>query len=210
MTRGRFITLEGGEGAGKTTQRALLAERLRALKLTVVETREPGGTPEAEALRALLIDPATQWDKRAELLLLYAARMQHVTNKIKPALARGEWVICDRFSDSSMAYQGYGLGLGTKLVKQIHDFALDKFKPDLTLILDLEVAEGFARAASRGAAADRYESLDHAFHERLRQGFLTIAKSSPKRCRVIDARPGPAAVAEAIWAAVAPLAGRTE
>ena len=208
MTRGRFITLEGGEGAGKTTQRAMLAERLRALGLTVVETREPGGTPEAEALRALLIDPATAWDERAELLLLYAARIQHVTNRIRPALARGEWVICDRFADSSMAYQGYGLGLGPKLVRQIHDFALGAFKPDLTLILDLPVADGFARAAARGAAADRYESLDRDFHERLRQGFLAIAKGSPKRCRVIDAMPGPAAVADAIWAAVAPLAQR--
>lgn len=203
MTRGRFITLEGGEGAGKTTQREILADRLRSHGKTVIVTREPGGPAVAESLRNLLIDKEIPWDRRAELLVFYAARIQHVEQTIKPALARGNWVICDRFADSSMAYQGYGMGLDRDQITQIHRFALGDFQPDLTLILDLPVSLGFARMQARGMAADRYESLDQAFHERLRQGFLTIAKDNPARCRVIDASAGADVVSDALWSMVA-------
>ena len=199
MKAGRFITLEGGEGGGKTTQRAILAARLRAGGLTVIETREPGGTPEAEVLRGLLLDPAIAWDKRAELLLLYAARVQHVEQVIRPALARGDWVISDRFADSSLAYQGFGFGLGLDAIRPVHQFALGDFTPDLTLILDLPVATGFARAAARGAATDRYEGQARDFHERLRLGFLQLAAADPARYAVIDATPDADAVATAVW-----------
>lgn len=189
--RGRFITLEGGEGAGKSTQAEQLAAALAETGLTVIATREPGGSPGAEDIRKLLLDGETgRWDPVAELLLHFAARRDHVVRTIEPALARGDWVVCDRFADSTMAYQGYGLGLGTAAVEQVRDIAIGDLRPDLTLILDLPVESGLARAGKRdGPSSDqnRYERMDRAFHQRLRDGFLAIAAAEPRRCAVIDA-----------------------
>ena len=203
MARGRFITLEGGEGAGKTTQCARLAEHLRRRGLTAVATREPGGTRAGRAVRALLVDgPASgQDDAASEALFYYAARRAHVVEIVEPALARGEWVVCDRFADSTMAYQGCAMGLGREAVEVLHQVALGRFRPDLTLILDLPVAEGLARARARGAR-NRYEERDVAFHESLRRAFLDIARREPGRCVVLDAGGGVDEVAAAIARAV--------
>lgn len=188
MTRGRFITLEGGEGAGKTTQIRLLADALIACGRKVVLTREPGGSPGAEEIRALLVSGETgRWGPVTEALLHTAARRDHLERTVWPALEAGHWVICDRFFDSTMAYQGYGLGLGRELIATLQGAALGDFKPDLTLILDLPVEDGLARAAARRGGEDRYERMDIAFHRRLRDGFLEIAVLEPERCVVIDA-----------------------
>lgn len=191
VPNGRFITLEGGEGAGKSTQAQRLAAALAETGLTVITTREPGGSPGAEEIRKLLLDGETaRWDPVAELLLHFAARRDHVTQTIQPAMARGDWVICDRFADSTMAYQGYGLGLGVEAVEQVRNIAIGGLRPDLTLILDLPVEAGLARAGTRdGPSGDqnRYERMDTAFHQRLRDGFLAIAAADPGRCVVIDA-----------------------
>ncbi|MBK3799057.1 dTMP kinase [Azospirillum brasilense] len=188
MTRGRFITLEGGEGAGKTTQIRLLADALISLGKRVVLTREPGGSPGAEEIRGLLVSGETgRWGPVTEALLHTAARRDHLERTVWPALEAGHWVICDRFFDSTMAYQGYGLGLGRDLVAALQATALGDFRPDLTLILDLPVEEGLARAAARRGGEDRYERMDVAFHHRLRSGFLDIAAWEPGRCVIIDA-----------------------
>ncbi|MGY0790112.1 dTMP kinase [Azospirillum argentinense] len=188
MTRGRFITLEGGEGAGKTTQIRLLADALIGLGKRVVLTREPGGSPGAEEIRGLLVSGETgRWGPVTEALLHTAARRDHLERTVWPALEAGHWVICDRFFDSTMAYQGYGLGLGRDLVATLQTTALGDFRPDLTLILDLPVEEGLARAAARRGGEDRYERMDVAFHHRLRDGFLDIAAREPERCVVVDA-----------------------
>ncbi len=208
---GRFITFEGGEGAGKSTQIQRLAARLREDGHRVLTTREPGGSPGAEALRGLLVKgEADRWDAMSETLLLYAARRDHLTKIILPARAEGQMVLCDRYYDSTMVYQGLGQGLGLKAVGAVHDLALGDLgpaavTPDLTLIFDIPVEQGLARARSRleiptggeaettgeTAPENRYEEMDRAFHERLRQGFLQIAASDPGRCRVLDAT-GPA------------------
>ncbi len=202
MTRGRLITLEGGEGAGKTTQAARLRKALQSRGLNVVLTREPGGTPEGEAVRALLLEGADdRWDAVSEALLLHAARRVHFTRVIDPALARGVWVICDRFSDSTMAYQGCAMGLGREAVENLHRLALGDHKPDLTLILDLPAATGLAR--TRGG--DRYARRSPAFHENLRQAFLDIARREPERCTVIDAAGDIDAVTDAVTSAAASL-----
>jgi dTMP kinase len=196
---GRFITLEGGEGAGKSTQASLLAQSLRGTGIEVIATREPGGAPGAEAIRALLVEgEAGRWQPMSELLLFLAARHEHVTRLIRPALDRGAWVVSDRFADSTMAYQGYAQGLGRQAVARGHDLALGEFAPDLTLILDLPVEEGLARAKRRAGAETRYELMGAAFHRKLREGFLDIARRAPERCRVIDAS-GPV---EAVQAAL--------
>jgi dTMP kinase len=186
--RGRFITIEGGEGAGKSTQVDLLVAALDRAGIAAQRTREPGGSEGAEAIRRLLLEGADErWDAIAETLLFYAARREHVTRLITPALDRGVWVVCDRFADSTIAYQGYGRGLPLAELQALHSFALGDFAPDVTLILDLPVAEGLTRAARRSGNTDRFERLDHAFHERLRQGFHQIAAADPQRCVVIDA-----------------------
>lgn len=186
--RGRFITIEGGEGAGKSTQLDLLMTALARAGIAAERTREPGGSEGAEAIRRLLLEGAEErWDAISETLLFYAARREHVTRLIQPALERGLWVICDRFVDSTLAYQGYGRGLPIAELNALHDFALGDFAPDLTLILDVPVAEGLARAAKRSGDADRFERLDPGFHERLRHGFHEIAAAEPERCVVIDA-----------------------
>lgn len=187
MTRGVFITLEGGEGGGKSTQVRLLAGALAARGIAVTVTREPGGAPGAEQIRALLVNGETgRWDPLSEALLHYAARREHLRHTILPALAGGRWVICDRFADSTMAYQGYGHGLGREVISALHEAVVGGLAPDLTLILDIPVEAGLGRAASRGGE-DRYERMDRKFHDRLREGFLDIARREPGRCAVIDA-----------------------
>jgi dTMP kinase len=201
--RGRFITIEGGEGAGKSTQVDLLVAALDRAGIAAQCTREPGGSEGAEAIRRLLLEGADErWDAIAETLLFYAARREHVTRLITPALDQGIWVVCDRFADSTIAYQGYGRGLPLAELQALHRFALGDFAPDLTLILDLPVAEGLARAARRSGNADRFERLDQAFHERLRQGFHQIAAADPQRCIVIDASADAESVHRAVLGAV--------
>lgn len=202
---GIFITLEGGEGSGKSTQLRALHTALQDAGKQVVFTREPGGSEGAEQIRALLVEGGVdRWDAMTELLLLLAARRDHLRRLIIPALARGAWVLCDRFSDSTLAYQGAGGGLGRPAIEALSALALgdDSPKPDLTLILDLPVAEGLARAQSRGDAEQRFEGRGLAFHERLRTAFRDIAETEPERCAVIDATPSPDAVSAAIWATV--------
>lgn len=197
--RGRFITLEGGEGAGKSTQIRLLADALRNDGLAVTTTREPGGSPGAERIRTLLVDGATdRWDAVSEALLHFAARRDHLVRTVWPALDRGDWVISDRFADSTMAYQGYGLGLGRALIENLYAQAVGDFRPDLTLILDLPVEQGLARADVRAAGGTRYERMGVDFHRRLREGFLEIARREPDRCVVVDATPSADAVAKVI------------
>ena len=204
---GRFITLEGGEGAGKSTQIARLAERLKT-KHEVVTTREPGGSPGAEMIRKLLVEgPADKWDGATEALLHFAARHDHLRTTVWPALERGAWVISDRFADSTRAYQGWGHGLDLATLDRLYDVAVGAFHPDLTLILDLPVEAGLARAASRRGAETRYESLPRAFHDRVREGFLAIARNEPERCAVIDASQDIDAVAAAIAHVVAERLG---
>ena len=203
MTRGRFITVEGGEGAGKSTQTARLAASLEASGIASLVTREPGGTPEAERIRALLLEPGEAgWEAATEVLLYFAARVQNVARTIRPALAAGRVVICDRFADSTLAYQGYGAGAPIPLIRAVADAALGGFLPDLTLILDVDPELGLARARARSAASDRYESQPLDFHRRVREGFLEIAADAPARCVVVDAARAENAVAEAVLAEV--------
>ena len=202
MAEGRFITLEGGEGAGKSTQIQRLAEKLRARGETVCVTREPGGAPGAEAIRQLLVTgETTRWSPKSEALLHFAARAEHLERTIRPALARGEWVISDRFTDSTIAYQGPGVGL--EFINQLKELVVGTDMPALTLILDLPVEAGLARAKLRqgkeNSAEDRYERMGTEFQEGLRQAFLNIAKNEPERCVVIDASGTEETVAAAIW-----------
>ncbi len=187
MKRGLFITFEGGEGGGKTTQSRLLAEHLEKAGIPALRTREPGGTEGAEQIRNLLVRGNTDWEKTTELLLHFAARVEHVEKVIKPALAVGNTVICDRFIDSTLAYQGYGHGLGVDIIHMVQHLAIGTFQPDLTFILDLPPDTGIARANSRHGMDNRYEQMGLAFHRRVREGFLTIARNNPGRCHVLDA-----------------------
>ena len=191
MQDGLFITFEGGEGTGKTTQIRMLAEHLEGLGRTVVVTREPGGTPVAEAARAVLLDPALEPDGLTELFLLEAARRDHVTNIVGPALERGEVVLSDRYADSSTVYQGMVRGLGEELVIQLNRLATGDLEPDLPLVFDLDPEAGVGRARSRNAEGDGAESrLDDEpaeFHRRVRDGFLRLAELHPERVRVVDA-----------------------
>ena len=187
MSRGRFITIEGGEGAGKTTQVRLLVAALERARIPAKATREPGGSPGGEAIRRLLLVGASErWDAVGEALLLVAARSDHVARLIAPSLAQGVWVVSDRFADSTFAYQGYGRGLALEDLATLHRFALGNFAPDLTVILDLPAEIGLARAKARASIYDRFELLDQAFHERLRQGFRQIAAEDGARCVLID------------------------
>ena len=200
---GRFISLEGGEGTGKSTQIKRLKAALEAKGLTVLATREPGGSPGAEQIRSLMVEGEPgRWDAITETLLVYAARADHVARVIGPALLAGTWVICDRFSDSTYAYQGAGRGVPRETIRRIDSAVLDDFAPDLTLVLDLDVQLGLKRATARGAAENRFEKFGLDFHEKLRQAFLDIARRYPERCRVIDAGGTEDQVAEAILAAV--------
>ncbi|MEP3071401.1 dTMP kinase [Maricaulis sp.] len=201
--RGKFITLEGGEGAGKTTLIKALQAALAAKGLDVVVTREPGGTPGAEVLRDILLKGATdRWSPVTEALLMYAARVDHVERLIEPALARGAWVISDRFADSTMAYQGTAGGVPLDRIRQLHGAALGDFRPDLTLVLDLDPRTGLERTVARGEDATRFERFDADFHARLRQAFLDIAAREPERCVVLDAGSDADAVAAAALQAI--------
>jgi dTMP kinase len=188
MELGRFITIEGGEGTGKSTQIARLAAYLQPRVGDVVRTREPGGSPGAEAIRDLLVNgPPEKWSAQTETLLMFAARRDHIERIIEPALSRGAWVICDRFTDSTRAYQGVAGGADPALIRALEDHVVGPMRPDLTLILDLPVDLGLARAAARGEGEGRFEAKGVAFHSRLRQAFLDIAVVEPERCAVIDA-----------------------
>ncbi|MBU6443391.1 MAG: dTMP kinase [Alphaproteobacteria bacterium] len=202
--RGRFITLEGGEGTGKSTQVRRLCAALEIRGIAQTMTREPGGSPGAEDIRRLLVDGEPgRWTPLAETLLLFAARSDHIAHTIEPALAAGRWVVCDRFTDSTYAYQGMARGLARETIRRIEAVAVGKFTPDLTLILDLPTDQGLARAAARGPAESRFEKFDNGFHESLRQAFLDIARRHPERCVVIDASGSAEEVAGRVWAAVA-------
>ena len=203
MSRGRFITMEGGEGTGKTTQVKLLMAALENRSIPAKATREPGGSTGAEAIRRLLLEgDSDRWDAVGEALLLVAARSDHVARLIAPSLAEGVWVVSDRFADSTLAYQGYGRGLALEDLVRLHRFALGSFAPDLTVILDLPVEIGLARAIARAGGEDRFERLDRAFHERLRHGFRQIALDDAARCVLIDASNDPQTVHRAILDAV--------
>ncbi len=198
MAKGLFISFEGGEGAGKTTQIQRLRERLTSMGRKVVTTREPGGTAGAEAIRKLLVEgEAYQWDSQTEAMLHFAARREHVLKVIAPALAEGTIVISDRFFDSTYAYQGYGQGLDKAVIDDLRTQAIGDLKPDLTILLDLPVETGLNRAIVQ----QRYERMGAAFHEKLRQGFLAMAKAEPARFSIINADQSMDTVTEAIWAA---------
>jgi dTMP kinase len=201
--RGRFITFEGGEGSGKSTQIRRLAAQLEARGLTVRQTREPGGSAMGERIRALLLDPAAKLDAMTQIFLFCAARRDHVVELIQPALARGEWVLCDRFADSSRAYQGAAGNIPEELVLSLEAAAIGGTIPDLTIILDIAPDKGLARAHQRrgkGNKADAFEAADLAFHERVRQGYLELARNEPQRCVVIDADQSEDTVANAVMA----------
>jgi dTMP kinase len=208
VRQGRFITLEGGEGTGKSTQSARLAQRLTAAGREVVATREPGGSPDAEAIRALLVEGAPdRWSPTTETLLMYAARRDHIERLIQPALARGAWVVCDRFLDSTRAYQGAGGGAAAALIAALEQEVVGPCMPDLTLMLDLPVDLGLRRAADRAGRERRFEAMGPAFHKRLRQAFLDIAAREPERCVVIAADTTVGRVETAVWRAVAERLG---
>jgi dTMP kinase len=207
---GKFITFEGGEGSGKSTQAGLLADRLRARGRDVVLTREPGGSPFAEQVRALILDPGTApHTALSEALLFYAARSDHLDTTIRPALAAGRWVLCDRFSDSTRVYQGIAGGLAPSVLDRLESLVVAPTTPDLTFILDLSAAAGLARAARRRTAGadadalpDAYEKRNLAYHERLRAGYLAIAQAEPQRCILVDGGAPPEAVAALVWGEV--------
>ena len=198
-----FITFEGGEGSGKSTQIRRLAERLRKAGRDIVMTREPGGTPEAEAVRTLLVSgDVARWTANSEALLNYAAREQHVVQVVRPALAAARTVLCDRFMDSTRAYQGYAGDCDMGLIDALEGSVVGTTRPDLTLIFDLDPAAGLARARGRADTEDRYERKGLAFHQRLRDGFLDIARMDPARCKLVDATQPVDAVSGAVWAIV--------
>jgi|HubBroStandDraft_6_1064221.scaffolds.fasta_scaffold188352_2 dTMP kinase len=202
----RFITLEGGDGAGKSTQAKRLAESLQARGIGSVLTREPGGSQGAEAIRTLLVQgERDRWDPATETLLVFAARADHVARRIRPALADGNWVICDRFIDSTYAYQGAGRGVSFEFIDRLQALVLGAFMPDLTLVLDVDPDAGLARTARRpesGRDELRFERFGTAFHKQLRAAFLDIAAQNPERCVVIDASRPESDVEESIWQTV--------
>ena len=189
MNRGKFITLEGIEGAGKSTVARFVCESLRARGLSVLATREPGGTPLAERVRQIVLERGTEsLSPVTETLLMFAARALHVDNVIRPALTRGEWIVCDRFTDATRAYQGRARGVASTLIEQLAQAVHGDLAPDLTLLLDLPVAAGLARARARtGAVSDRFEAETVTFFEQVRAGYLAIARGEPARVQVIDA-----------------------
>ena len=205
--RGRFIAFEGGEGAGKSTQARLLADALAARGIDCVVTREPGGTPGAEAIRALLLDPALpQWEPAAEAMLFAAARSDHVAHLIEPALAAGSWVICDRFVDSSLAYQGGAGGLGEAAIRALHRVGSYGLLPDLTMLLETDPQTTAARIQARdGGVADKIGGRGAAFHEDVAAAFERLAEAEPARFRRIDASGSPDEVHALVFAALGSL-----
>ncbi|MBK8009355.1 MAG: dTMP kinase [Rhizobiales bacterium] len=203
MMRGRFITFEGGEGSGKSTQVALLAERLRMRGIEVVTTREPGGSPGAEAMRLLLLSGVVKpLGPTAETMIFAAARDDHVQTTILPALTGGEWVLCDRFIDSTRIYQGVLGNVDRRIIRALERATVGDVMPDLTFIMDVPVEVGFERVAGRGQVKDRFESEETDFHVQLREAFLDLARDEPERCIVVDASQTPERVASRIWLAV--------
>jgi dTMP kinase len=201
---GRFITFEGGEGSGKSTQVRRLVDRLRIQGLEVVETREPGGSPGAEAIREVLLSGvAKALGPETEAMLFAAARSDHVENTIRPALERGAWVVCDRFHDSTRVYQGVLGNVDPKLINALERITVGDVKPDLTLVLDVPVETGLARTKARGQALDRFEAEDPEYHNWLRIAYRKLAENEPDRCVIIDAGPNPDTVAVKIWMIVA-------
>ena len=201
--RGKFISFEGGEGAGKSTQARMLRDQLQSHGRNVVLTREPGGSPGAEEIRKLLVEGEPErWTPLAETLLFLAARADHVARLIEPALADGTWVISDRFTDSTFVYQGIARGLGIETVRRLQHAALGDFAPDLTILLDIDPRAGLARAGARGQKENRFERFDAGFHARLRAGFLQIAADEPTRCAVIDGSRGADVIASDVWRVV--------
>ena len=200
----RFITLEGGEGSGKSTQSHLLAARLRARGFDVLETREPGGSPMAELIRRVILSGAAEpLGAATETLMFYAARDDHLQTVIRPALRRGTWVICDRFVDSTRAYQEHAGQVAPELIRALERVVIGETWPDLTIILDIDPEQGLARAATRNPdGADRYERADIAFHRTIRRAFRAIAEGEPERCVLIGADEAPETIGEAVWAAV--------
>jgi dTMP kinase len=211
MARVLFITFEGGEGSGKSTQARLLLERLHAEGIDALMTREPGGSKLGEQVRSLLLDMAAAGTPLSEALLFYAARADHLAKLIRPALAEGRWVICDRFSDSTRVYQGVAGGVPIEILDALEAMVVLPTVPDLTLVLDVPAATGLKRASERRtvAGADAFERRELAYHEALRSGFAGIAEQHPRRCRLIDGARDPGTIAAEIWEHVSSLAGRT-
>lgn len=192
---GRFISFEGGEGSGKSTQSKLLCDALAKNGVAHQATREPGGSAGAEKIRSLLVSgDVDSWDAETETLLFYAARMDHVKHVIRPALAQGKHVVCDRFADSTRVYQGVGKDVAAQYIQMLHRMTVGNFMPDLTLIFDIDPEEGLKRAASRSGNETRFESMDLDFHHRIRAGFLAIAQEEPARCVVLNAAQDKAAL----------------
>jgi dTMP kinase len=203
--RGRFITFEGGEGSGKSTQVAALVKRLTTLGLGVMATREPGGSPGAEAVRHVLLSGAAKpLGAHAEAILFAAARDDHVSQTIRPALERGKWVVSDRFADSTRVYQGVLSNVDARIIARLERLTVGDTRPDLTFVLDVPAETGLARAARRrgNGAGDRFEAEELDFHKKLREAYLELAAREPERCAVIDAAAAPEAVADAVWAVV--------
>lgn len=204
MAKGKFITFEGGEGVGKSTQVKILAEKLTEHNIDAVLTREPGGSPGAEEIRALLVKGSTdKWSPVTEALLHNAARAEHLAKTVKPALETGKWVISDRYADSTIAYQGYGQGVGLNTLLEMHKVATDDFWPDLTIILDgHELDRANAREQENINKEDRYERMGNDFHKKLQESFLDIARNNPDRCVVVSASGTIEEVADRVWAVV--------
>jgi dTMP kinase len=205
VMRGRFITFEGGEGTGKSTQAAMLAKRLRAYGLGVVLTREPGGSPGAEAIRHVILSGAAQpLGSHAEAILFAAARHDHVRELIRPSLEGGQWVVCDRFADSTRIYQGALGNVDARVIRSLERIAVGDTRPDLTCILDVPVELGLRRASHRRGRrrADRFEAETLEFHNRLREAYRELAEREPERCVLVDASGNAQAVADAVWAEV--------
>jgi dTMP kinase len=203
--RGKFITLEGGEGAGKSTQTQRLAEHLESVGLRVLRTREPGGSPGAEIIRHVLLSGAAKpLGAETEAVLFAAAREDHVKCAIEPALAAGKWVVCDRFADSTRVYQGALGKVDARFIKGLERVSMGDLAPDITLILDLPIDEGLKRVASRrgGGKPDRFEAEDPDFHQKLRSAYLALARQEPERCVVIDANRSVKKIAKEIWSIV--------
>lgn len=207
---GHFITLEGGEGTGKSTLARALARKLQGAGIHAVLTREPGGTPLAEAARHLLLHPpeGEAWSPLSEALLVNAARRDHLEKLIRPALARGDWVICDRFADSTRVYQSIGGGVAQNTLLSIEREVLGGTLPSMTLVLDVSLEIARERRAARAGALDTFERRPDAFHEAVRAAFLAIAQAEPERCRLIDAGQTPDGVLDAAWAEIGPLVDR--
>lgn len=199
MVKGKFITLEGGEGSGKSTQAQEICRFLKERSIPSLVTREPGGSPGAELIRNLLVNgDVNRWDAITEALLLNAARRDHLVSVIWPELDKGTWVICDRFADSTVAYQGFGHGMSLETLDALYTLIANSFKPDLTFVFDLNVGQGLARAKARQEGADRYERMGIAFHERLREGYHKVAAKDPARYVKIDASLSPQNVTQTI------------